>query len=253
MSLNYFRLRMQGKSKVRDLAVGDLERVRRFIDDKKLNLITRALLPCLPPQGNINLSIKIGSGFKEIAKCTSKEIRESTIDKKPIMTFKFGINMTAIEALNWGSRLSKLTSTKHKNILLRVAHGDVYTKLKLQSFNLIDNNSCPRCGQVEDLRHKFLDCDYVKRIWEASNRYRTKLLGDQYDNLEVGAALFGHNINSNLAILTLNAEVLLRISYLKDDQTFLVHPKVMIRSCIKALIRNEKNGGLKETLQTLLE
>ena len=79
--------------------------------------------------------------------------------------------MTVSEALNWGSRLNKLTSIKHRNILLRVAHGEFYTKLKLQRFNLIDNSSCPRCGHIEDLRHKFVECAYVKRIWNCSNLY----------------------------------------------------------------------------------
>ena len=171
MSLAFFNLRIQGKIKIGDLSNGDFGSIRRFIEARKGNLIDRALVPSPAPLGNINLSVKIRDSFKTISKCTSKEIRESSAVAEPIKDFKLGTTMTVSEALNWGSRLNKLTSTKHRNILLRVAHGEFYTKLKLQRFNLIDNSSCPRCGHIEDLRHKFVECAYVKRIWNCSNLY----------------------------------------------------------------------------------
>ena len=60
-------------------------------------------------------------------------------------------------------------------------------------------------------------------------------------------------MNSNLAVLTLNAEILLRISYLKDDQNYLLHPRVLVLNCIRTITKNEKNRDIKELFGTLLE
>ena len=253
LSLNFFRIRVMGKAKIRDLTQVDFATLQRFVETRKVELIKNALVPSNPPQGSIGLCIKIGGNFKTIAKCTSKEIRESFSVQEPIRDYKIGVTLTASEALNWGKRLNSLTATKHKNILLRVAHGDFYTKQRLQRFNLADTDSCPRCGQIEDLRHKFIECDYVKRIWDVSNQLRSKLLGAPYGNLEAVAALLGSHLNSNSAILTLNAEILLRISFLKDDQNYLLHPKKLVMSSIRTIARNEKNVALKEMFRTLLE
>ena len=136
-------------------------------------------------------------------------------------------------------------------MLLRVAHGEFYTKLKLQRFNLTNDNSCPRCGLAEDLEHKFIECEYVRRIWRCANTFRDKLINGSYGSMEPKKALVGAHKDINLAAMTLTAEVALRISYLKDDQNYLLHPKSVVTNCIKTLIRNER-GELKEDLSALL-
>ena len=78
---------------------------------------------------------------------------------------KIGLNLLRDESLSWGLRISKLTSTRHKNILLRIAHGDIYTKDKLLRYGMGNDNCCGRCNQIEDLRHKFIECPYTKLIW----------------------------------------------------------------------------------------
>ena len=59
-------------------------------------------------------------------------------------------------------------------------------------------------------------------------------------------------MNSNLAVLTLNAEILLRISYLKDDQNYLLMPKRFVDNAIVYLLRKEKNRRIKDELEALL-
>ena len=41
-------------------------------------------------------------------------------------------------------------------MMLKVAHGEVYTNLKLFKFRLKDTPRCNQCGQIETLNHKFL-------------------------------------------------------------------------------------------------
>ena len=257
LSLFFFSIRLRGKTKVGELTPIELGQLNRFIDRKKTKLISNALLtrqlPTNPSQPNIGVCIKTKQGvFKEIARSTSKEIRDSITDRTPICSYKIGETLSIAEALTWGNKLSRLTSTKHKNTLLRFVHGEFYTRLKLCRFNLSDTDECPRCGLVETLNHKFLECDYVKRIWSFTNHLRTSITTTDYSLLNPSTAAMGSNYESNLTVLTLNAEVLLRISYLKADQNFLLHPKTFVKNCLRTLARNEKNVEVKETLENLL-
>ena len=255
LSLNYFSLRIRGKVRVGDLTQGEAISLNRFLDRKIKELLMRAVQsPRLPPSG-----IKLGEcilttngKFKEIWRCTSKEIRESKNVKNPICSFKLGNNLTTAEALTWGNKLSKLTSTKHKNVLLRFAHGEFYTKLKLHRYNLADGSECPRCGQIEDLKHKFIECEYIARIWRCANTMRNSLTTVDYNNIDPCTAIMGSNVESNITILTLNAEILLRISYLNENQNYLIHPRTFVANCVKTLARNERKTEIKETLIGLL-
>ena len=73
----------------------------------------------------------------DLRKLTSKEIRQEITQLDPICIFKLGAINTPSVSLNWGYALSKVTSVRHKSCLLRVAHGEVYTKEKLHKYNLI--------------------------------------------------------------------------------------------------------------------
>ena len=180
-------------------------------------------------------------------------IRESRANNEPIRNYKLGVELGTAEALNWGFKLSKLTATKHKNILLRIAHGEIYTKERLLRFNLSDNDQCPRCGRIETLRHKFIECDYVSRIWQAAQPFKNKLLPSanrqQLDSYET---ILGCHMTSNTAILTLNAEILLRIMYLKENQNYMMHPKALVMLCLKSIARNDK-AKAGTSIKALLE
>ena len=255
LSLNFFTLRVRGKKLIGDLNQYDFGQIRRFVNPNKTSLILRAIEnPALPPSG-----IKLGEFFlttrgvfKTISSCTSKEIRESRHNKQPICSYKIGTTLTVSDAASWGNKLNQLTSTRHKNTLLRFAHGEFYTKDKLFRYNLINTNECPRCGQLEDLKHKFLECEYSSRIWRHATSLCRAISAANYNTLESNTVAMGSNPESNPTILTLNAEILLRISYLRDDQNYLIHPKAFVTNCIKALIRNERKTDIKEGLNSLL-
>ena len=127
--------------------------------------------------------------------------------------------MTPLEVDNWCLNLKKLSSVRHKNILLRAAHGEIYSKEKLARFGLIQDQQCPRCGLVEDLRHKLIDCEYTKRIWGVAFG---KSNPTGYD-LDIENRILGAFRGCTATKLTLHAEILLRLSSLKDDQNYLLN------------------------------
>ena len=164
--------------------------------------------------------------------------------------------MTPQENLTWGLNLTKVTNTKHKSTLLRTAHGEIYTKEKLARFGLIESPECPRCNEVETLRHKLIECAYVNRIWVTVFNYTDRLklarLGPTHVDVGQENKILGATIDTNPAILAIHAEIIQRILSLKDDATFLLRPITMVRQAIKLIRALEKNENIKEELNQLL-
>ena len=248
-SVPFYMLWRNGKRLVRDLSRENLATIVRYIKPERIDIITLARNANLPNE-NLHNFIFRNKGFVSIEKCTSKEIRESRNSNVPITEFKIGAILSVGESLSLFHQISKLTSTRHKNILLRVMHGEIYTKEKLHRFGLIDSPLCPRCNQVENLRHKFLDCEYVAKIWrEASIRFnRTQSLESANDLMTVPA-----NPSNDLAELMTHAEILLRIIALQDNQNYLLHPKGLIVTCLKDLLKKETKAVVRNKIRALLE
>ena len=64
--------------------------------------------------------------------------------------------------------------------------------------------------------------------------------------------VLGLTRESEPIILSIHAEILLRILSLKDEDNFLIIPKVMLRLAVELLIRREKVGEIKSRLKDLL-
>ena len=249
ISLTTFALWQRGIRKVKDLRQQDLTQLLRFIKLEKQALIRVAVTTNInAPAMELDAAYCINGIFKHLSNCSSKEIREARAPKDPVLNFKIGLNLLRDESLSWGLRISKLTSTRHKNILLRIAHGDIYTKDKLLRYGMGNDNCCGRCNQIEDLRHKFIECPYTKLIWaEVKKLLKLDQLADP-TKIALGARL-----DYDLAKLTLTAEILQRIHLLREDQNFLMRPKILINQTLQSCIAKERNREIKNSLRDLLE
>ena len=253
-SIPYFMARQRGVRRLGDLAPVDMQWLTRYIDKIKIPMIRKAVTVNLPRyRDELDYQLLVNKKFRNLNICTSKEIRESRTLTNPVTVLKLGVTLTTNESLNWGLKISKLTSTKHKNVILRAAHGEVYTKERLHRFNLIDSNICPRCDQVETLQHKILECAYVNRIWNITETLQNHPNQNPGPALDRKSNVLGTLGNSTIASMTLNAEILLRILYLKDSQNYLVHPKVFVKQCLKSVIVKEKKLVIRDSVKALLD
>ena len=159
--------------------------------------------------------------------------------------------MTPAECTSCGNVLRKLISTRHKNILLRVLHGEICTKVRLNHFGLTDSNECPRCGQPEDLEHKFITCDNVKRIWDLTLNKTKKLKQLANPTSDRTEQILDTSCPSKL-VLMMHAEILLRIFSLKESSNYLIHPKTFTKLALQFITRNEKARKIKMELEMLL-
>ena len=248
-SLDFFQIWTRGARRLGDLTRQELARLGRHIDPTRIHKLELALVYNLPPPPDeFASSFYINKKHKHLGKITSKEFRTNRTADSPILEFKLGVRLSESDSRTWSLRLSKLTSTKHKNILLRVVHGDIYTQSKLHRFGLADNDTCPRCNHTEDLRHKFIECDYVKRIWSAVEGYLNSTNLDIDQDLKILAAYPG----ASLTAMTLTAEIMQMILQLKPDQNFLRHPKSFVERAIKSLKVKEGNKKIKNDFIQML-
>ena len=117
---------------------------------------------------------------------------------------------------------------------------------------MINSSTCPRCDQIETLKHKFIECPYARRIWAETFPYIEKLSEAMDLSQDKTKLIIAANRKSNIATMTLSAEIMQSILYLKAEQTFLVHPKHVVKQAIKRLSKNEENPDLKRNFIELV-
>ena len=133
-------------------------------------------------------------------------------------------------------------------MLLRLAHGEVYTRDKLYRYNLIENDRCHVCGETETLNHKFITCVYAQRIWEIVNNLNGMI---PEANSEPEQVVLGAWLNSDKLSLTVRAEIIQRLSY-QRDQNYVIRPNLIVKMDINSLRLKEENAEFKNLLDTLL-
>lgn len=244
-SLTYFFLRRDGIRKVGQLDHGKLNQIKNHLCNENLSVLIGLVLPLRVPDlvdSDMSLYLRRGK-WVDLSKLTSKEIRQARSEELPMCVFKCGLLMNPGEALSLFKALNSLTSTVHKNSILRYIHGDIYSKERLYRFGMADNPNCESCGAVEDINHKILECGYSKGIWQAlMNRLNTQTTVDP--NFVAGAHEHGSR-----SVLTLHAEII-RLLIGKERLTHLT-PEANLDRIIRQLVKKEK-GTIKTELGTLL-
>lgn len=223
-----------------------------FLDPNLLQRVTASISLNLPSENLISDSILVAGKFKTLKNLTSKEIRLATTDNSPVLVYKTGTSLTHAQSLTWAHAVSKLTSTKHKDIILRLAHGELYSRERLARRGLIDDPTCPRCNELETLQHKFFDCPYTAEIWRRTMEItdKLKLTIDPNESL-IDRALCTNN--PNLAALTVHAEIITRIRQLKaEDANLLLLPKLLVKNSIQNICKKEQNRDTKALLNSIL-
>ena len=248
-SLLYFNVRIRGKTRLSELTTQELRSLTPFLPASLVAVMTDTRNS---DPGNLAFGSEFlysnGKMLVPLNKLTSKAIRDIRTEKEPICLYKFGPVVTPNEALSWAYNVSRLTSTKHRDLVLRLAHGELYYRERLFRFNLVDNPFCQRCGEVESLEHKYVTCEYIAAIWRLVTNLTipgNRTLDDKERILCVK--------ETNVTSLTVHAELLVRIRQLKSDLNYLVHPKIIFKKALEHLIRREKKEEIKRELNDLLQ
>jgi hypothetical protein len=247
-SIAYYLLSRRGKRKLEDLDRDELRSLERFISKKAIPVIRQVVSVNVRNTNGISSCLYINNKFKDITSCLSKEIRISRSRAEVIKEWKIGLRLDVRDSLTYSLRISRLTSIHHKSMLLRVLHGDIYTKDKLNRYGMIDSDKCPRCDNAETLIHKVLECPYVDRIWRSA----ANTLGVNLQNHALEKILGAHK-ECDQSKLAIHCEIIKRILYLKDDETYLIRPKILVKQSLEHLYKMERRLETRATYRELVE
>ena len=252
-SLSYFNIRMMGIETVGGLDRPKLNQLARFMDKNLVKISEYAVTINLNVDNTPARNLTVLNGvLVDLTRASSREIREGRQKKIPVTMFKSGLLMTPSEVLNWADRLRRLTSTKLKSTMLRVAHKEVYTKEKLYRYGLVASPNCSRCDLLDTFEHKLFECSYVTRIWEQVFRITENQNGGVLAQHEIMDHAMCNNLDVDLSTQTIHAEILNRILSLRDDATYMLRPKSLVLIAINYLKKRERKKEIKDKLNELL-
>ena len=227
--------------KVKDLAPNDFVSISRHLKNRQILTLLQECSNLNVPEDMESLAslypVKVGQ-LGDLRKLQSKVIREARSKESDqiICIYKIGLVLTPGEVINWTSKLRKLTSVRHRSILLRVAHGEIYSNSRLFKFGLIPSPACNNCeNEQETIEHKIIECRAASISWELLNRAKIKLgLQSRPTELE---EIMGASMNDNDRMsLTLNAELLQQIESQGGTK---YDPHILVQQTLKSIIINE--------------
>ena len=205
------------------------------------NMLNRELYPLMSNRTIVKVSTLSSSAFRGDLKSP---------DEAMICAYKVGILLTPGEVKSWAYRTRKLTSTRHKNIILRVAHGDIYSNDRLFRFGLIEDPKCNNCGLAnESIIHRLVECTKATEAWGKLEEEKTKLNLETLSDLSL-ENLIGAKDRLSKIELALNAELLHRLAAIGGSEYC---PNQIIKMVIKTIGNCELlNEDLKSRFEEII-
>ena len=246
-NLRIFMLNRAGKTRIGHLSVGEFHGIRDTLIDGSLRDLINYVIPLRVPAYNegIKTCYYIRNRWVELGKLTSKQLRDSRSDMLQLCVYKCGLVVTPNEGRGWLMNLKGLTSTAHKNAILRFMHGDVYSKDRLFRFGLNDSPVCDYCDEIETVNHRIYECRAAKNLWKELARVTSQ----DSNQIEVDYVAGAFN-GCTMGYLTIHAELIGRL--IRNINREEINVPTFIRSMISALAKREKLGRIKQELEALL-
>ena len=183
---------------------------------------------------------------------SSKALRKNNhvLADQIICLYKQGLILTPGEVLSWTKRIRKLTSTKHRAIILRIAHGDIFSSSRLHKFGLVDSPKCNNCSEeLETINHRIRDCPSALNAWQKLEEVKSRLGLNMLSDLTTENMLGAKDRLSKLEF-ALNAELLHKLTSKGSDRYC---PEILVKSAIKIIQTCENmQPQMKESLREII-
>ena len=245
-SIPYLRIhrRLRG-ARVRQVTLIEFQSVERYLKYPLQVLIKELLQRGIVHnlQGSMEDNDIFPTKSKQIlpiSTLSSKYLRLNEISEEEqiICIYKIGLIMDPGEVKSWTGRLKKLTSTRHKNILLRVAHGDIFSNSRLARFGLRQDAGCSNCQEpAESIVHKIKDCPKARTSWLELEKAKRELGLANLSDLSI-ENLLGAKDKVNKIELALQAELIHKLTSRNDSYC----PIALVRMVVKVIGYSERLG-----------
>ena len=242
-SIAYFAIHTRRPmAKISELTQLEFRRIERHLIYPNLREIISELLarPPLPFRDNTDFKELYPMRDKRIVSIStlsSKALRLNQIkpEEDMICVYKIGMILDPGELMTWTKRTKSLTSTRHKNILLRVAHGDVFSNSRLFRFNLIDNPGCKNCQEpFESIQHRITECQAARAAWELLNTFKERVGLRVLSDFSIENVLGAKDPVTKVE-LALNAELIHRLTSVSHHPS----PERLVKSVTKLISYSE--------------
>jgi hypothetical protein len=250
-SIIYRVTNQNGKHILGNLDRNELSLLGRYFIDKRLYELCGKIIDYRtePMVEGDRETYLIRNKLVPLSNISSKEFRMERASRDPICIFKVGIILTPNESLSYMQKIKKLTSVRHRNVLLRVLHGDVYTNERLYRFGLTDSPNCDRCQELDTLEHRLKNCSatspLVAALIELTNKCRTTI-EDNEDELN---KILMANKSESIGALALHAEI---IGLIISKKNIPMEVTPYLTRLVEALVRKEGNTRIKNEIKALL-
>ena len=239
-----------------DLTRAEFSGLKRFVKYPELRQICDDLLGRQPIGAGTQLDavnffpVKTMS-LVNVSTLSSKSFRENreVFEEQLICIYKIGLILDPGEVASWTRRMKKLTSTRHRNLLLSVAHGDIFSNERLYRFGLIDEPRCLNCQEPnESILHRIIECPMAIQAWQELEHFKQVVGLAQLSDLSI-ENLLGAKDPVNRIELALQAELMHRLSSISKISC----PKRLTKAVIKFIGQAEKlEPGTKANLENYL-
>ena len=248
-SIELFMLNRQNFKTVNDLSnnPNKFNQFRMRLAALKYTRIMDAISINPTPAHNTNY-LYINGKYKPINQCSSRTIRLNYNPKIEALNSK--LDLIEEDLGPHFSQIAKIKNTRLKNLALRLHHNDIFTKAKMCTRGMIDNDVCDKCNRSEDLNHLLKDCWYSGRVWGRLIELYKKTDQRQI-NYDLNLDLIldtGNRLYSPKRLLHL--EIIRRLTQ-KDRPNLL--PWTILKQSVSHLLICEENFRHKHYYRSLLE
>ena len=255
LSIPYYMIQRRIPNvKVSQLRLTELTNVARYLAYPRLRQILEELIRSQQGvQGNIAVNLIYPTKTRNLVSIEtldSKAICMDSVDEEELMicVFKLGIILTPGELVGWTNQVKQLTSTRHKNILLRLVHGDIFSNERLHRLNLRDTANCSNCAEAnESILHRVSDCPKAKRAWQLLEDTKVKLGYSRLTDSSIESVL-GLKERISKIELALHAELILKLTSSSEPYC----PERLVKATVKLIGYSERlDPALKQSFNQL--
>ena len=242
-SLHYLAIHRRTRSpKIGQITRLELRSISRYLIhgnliDLLLDLLTH--VQAVPANPNVTKAYPTKSNdLAPLSSLTNKVIRLGMVDEEAglICLYKVGAILDPGEVSKWTHTTRKLTSTRHRNILLRVAHGDIFSNDRLFRFGLRDTSNCSNCPElIETTRHRLFECPVALQAWNNLENLKVKTGLNRMSDLSIENLLGAKDKITKLE-LALNAELLMKLSTRSEPYC----PQQLAHAALKLISYSER-------------
>jgi hypothetical protein len=200
---------------------GVLAICRRILTAKYFRIVKLLHQRDVDPQMAMAEKIRLdGKNYKHISAVTSKEFRLLLYNTTGINNNKLGDVIDEQTSKAYFAQIKRLTSTKHKNTLLRVWNGDCLSHSRLAHFGIVDTNRCPRCDEYDSPEHMLINCRFSSRTWDLLQQKIPKRTNCTLLHYAIG-------INDTCTNLMIKAEILKYLMHFRELEPVSVINKML--------------------------